>query len=173
MKPGIGISRNTFLTNARPILILFLFIFLLYIGQAYGQAKNSLGIGLALNTSKEGSGYGGVVQGEIKLAKKFSAVPSIGIETPYNGYFGLGGKYYFEPGFYVRLGGLAYLGGEEASNSGIGATVGGGYELISEQRSILDLNVHGDFIRINHQATPIVGIRLTYNFSFSKQGRIQ
>lgn len=172
MKSSPGIAKHITPLYQRSALV-FLICTAFFCTHAYSQAKNSIGAGLALNASKEGSGYGGVLQGEIKLAKEFSMVPSVGIETPYTGYFGLGGKYYIEPGFYIRLGALAYLGGEEGSDNGIGATASGGYELISEQRSILDLNLHGDFIRINHQATPIVGIRLTYNFSFSKQGRIQ
>lgn len=137
-----------------------------------GQAKNALGIGPALNSSKRGSydnptGFGGRLQGEIKLVNKISLVPSIGLEGPYNGYFGVSGKYYPVDRFHLMAGGIAYIGGD--LYSGVGPSVAVGYQILASGRHFIDLDLHGEIIKVDpYENTTVLGLRLTYNFSFSR-----
>lgn len=136
---------------------------------ANGQAKNAIGFGVGANTSGAGGGGGAVFQGEIKVTKSFSIVPSVGVEVPYVGYVGLAGKYYIAPRFYSSLGALAYFSGDDA---GIGGSMALGYEVLSTRRHIIDLALHGDAVKISDSGGntgAIVGLRLIYNFSFSKR----
>lgn len=149
-------------------LILTLLCFIFSIAAVSGQAKNSIGFGPAINSSREGGGFGAILQGEIKVARAFAIVPAIGVEIPYVAYFSLAGKYYFQSDMYVTLGALAHLGGDDGvGDSGLGGTAGIGYELVSSKSHVLDLNLHGDVMQIDGSAAPVVGLRLTYNFSFS------
>jgi len=142
------------------------------INTASGQAKNALGFGPAINVSKTGSyhregGIGARLQGEIKLANRISLVPSIGVESPYNGYLGVSGKYYPVDRFHLLLGGIAYIGGD--ISAGVGPSVGVGYQLVSSRRHFIDIDLHGEIIKVDpYENTTVLGLRLTYNFSFSK-----
>ncbi len=158
---------NTQYKTIRITVILFCFICSTQL--IYAQAKNALGAGPALNSSKFGGGFGGVLQGEIKFTRKAALVPSIGVEAPYTGYISLAGKYYFQPGIHVNLGAFLHIGGDDASDSGPGGTAGIGYEMVSSKRHILDLDFHLDVMQIERETAPIGGLRLTYNFSFSKR----
>ncbi|MEO5894002.1 MAG: hypothetical protein ABIQ31_27335 [Ferruginibacter sp.] len=135
----------------------------------HAQAKNAIGIGPAINGSKEGTGMGAVLQGEIRLAKSFALVPSIGVEIPYVGYTGLSGKYYLPNKTHVSLGGFLHVGGDDAGDSGFGGSAGFGIELLSTQKHIIDLDIHGDVFQIDGDPAFVGGLRLTYNFSFSRQ----
>lgn len=158
--------------------ILFPLLFcsiLFFTNTVNGQAKNALGIGPALNISKRGSydnptGFGGRLQGEIKLVNKISLVPSFGIEGPYTGYFGISGKYYPADRFHVMAGGIAYIGGD--LYAGIGPSLAVGYQLLASKRHFIDIDLHGDIIKVDPKGhTNIIGLRLTYNFSFSRQNK--
>ena len=138
-----------------------------FISEAKGQAKSAIGVGAALNASRENSqGFGAVLQGEIKLAKSVSLVPSVGGEVAYGIYAGLAGRYYFNPTIYVSAGGFANYNGD--SGSGSGGTGGVGFMLMSTHRQTIDLNLHGDYLKNKHQPTPIAGVRLIYSFSFTR-----
>ena len=155
------------------LLIPFFFCCVLFsINIANGQAKNALGLGPAANISKTGSygwenGFGARLQGEIKLANRVSLVPSIGVETPYSAYFGVSAKYYPVDKFHLLLGAIAYIGGDV--NAGVGPSAAVGYQLISSRRHFLDIDLHGEIIKVDpYENTTVLGIRLTYNFSFSR-----
>jgi hypothetical protein len=132
------------------------------------QAKNAIGFGLALNTTREGAGFGARLQGEVKITRSISITPAIGVETPYVVYAGFGGRYYFRPDFYGSFGALGHIGNLDGDSDGYGGTVGIGFILLSTTRDVIDLGFHTDFITLKDQGTPIVGLRLTYNFSFNK-----
>jgi len=150
----------------------FFYCILLSINNANGQAKNALGFGPAINFSKTGSydpedGLGARLQGEIKLGNRVSLVPSIGGETPYNAYFGVSGKYYPVDRFHMMLGGIAYIGGDVSA--GVGPSIALGYQLLSSQRHFIDVDFHGEIIKVEpYENTTVLGLRLTYNFSFSR-----
>jgi hypothetical protein len=145
---------------------------LFFTNTAKGQAKNALGIGPALNFSKRGSynnptGFGGRLQGEIKLINKISLIPAFGIEVPYTGYIGVSGKYYPADRFHLMAGGIAYIGGD--LYTGVGPSLAVGYQLLASKRHFIDIDLHGDIIKVDPKgSTTIIGLRLTYNFSFSK-----
>ncbi len=151
----------------------FFFGILFSVQTTMGQAKNALGIGPAINTSKQGSyntegGFGGVLQGEIKLAPKFALIPAIGVEIPYTGYGGLSVKYYPVDKVHLKLGAIAYIGGD--IDAGLAPSVDVGCQLLSSGRHFIDLDLHGEVIKIDqYENTTVIGLRLTYNFSFSKQ----
>jgi hypothetical protein len=154
-------------------LVLFFLCFIhCSINTANGQAKNALGFGPAINVSKTGAynsevGIGARLQGEIKLANRISLVPSIGGETPYSVYLGVSGKYYPIDRFHLLLGGIAYIGGD--ISAGVGPSVAVGYQLVSSSRHFIDLDFHGEIIKVDpYENTTVLGLRLTYNFSFSK-----
>jgi hypothetical protein len=154
--------------NSRNFVFSILFLCAVFCaGKAKGQAKSSIGIGAALNTSKENSqGFGAFLQGEIKLAKSVSIVPSVGGEVAYGVYAGLAGRYYFTPAIYVSAGSFANYNGE--SGSGAGATGGIGFILMSNHRQTIDLNFHGDYIKNKYQTIPVAGVRFIYSFSFTR-----
>jgi len=154
----------------KKLLTLFCFSLILVVKTVHvqAQAKSAIGLGPALNASKNGQGFGGVLMAEIKVAKAFSVEPSIGVEIPYTAYLGLAGKYYFADRIHANLGALLHIGGEDASDSGIGGTIGIGRELMVSRRHVLDLNLHGDVIKMDGNAAPVVGLRLTYQFCFGK-----
>jgi hypothetical protein len=155
-------SHHKFLTLALFAGLLFNTI------ETNAQAKHAIGIGPALNGNKDGMGFGGTLLGEIKVAKAFSIVPAIGVEIPYVGYVALGAKYYFHRSMYTNLGALLHIGGEDGADSGIGGSLGIGGALLAGKRNLLDLNLHGDAIKMDGDLAPVVGLRLTYQFSFSK-----
>jgi hypothetical protein len=147
--------------------ILFMGCLIFTVKQAGAQAKNAIGIGAALNTSRENSqGFGALLQGEIKITKSVSVVPSIGGEVTYGAYAGLGARYYLNPAIYFTAGSFAHYSGDDAG--GIGGTGGIGFMLLSSHRQTIDINLHGDYMENNHRATPIAGIRLIYSFSFTR-----
>ncbi len=149
------------------VFLILLLCAIFCIDKVKAQAKNAIGIGVALNTSRENSqGFGGLLQGEIKLIKSLSLVPSIGAEVPYVVYAGLAGRYYFNPTIYVSAGGFAHYNGDDAG--GIGGTGGIGFMLLSSHRQTIDLNLHGDYMKNDHRATPVAGIRFVYSFSFTR-----
>jgi len=154
--------------NNRDFIFSILFLCAVFCaGKAKGQAKSSIGIGAALNTSKENSqGFGALFQGEIKLAKSVSLVPSVGGEVAYGIYAGLAGRYYFNPTFYVSAGSFANYNGDDGS--GFGATGGVGFILMSTHRQTIDLNLHGDYLEYKHRSAPVAGVRLIYSFSFTR-----
>ena len=129
------------------------------------QAKNAIGLGLGLNHSKENNNSGGVMQGEIKLARSISLTPSIGVEEPYIIYAGIAGRYYFTPFLYGSLGGFTY---HNVDYGGSGGTGGIGFVLLSGHRQIFDINIHADYLNNYNEYSPIFGIRLIYSFSFNK-----
>jgi hypothetical protein len=135
---------------------------------ANAQAKNAIGIGVGLNTSKEGSGFGATLQGEIKLTNSISLTPALGIETPYVAYLGVAGRYYFNDELYGSLGGFAHVGGVDDPYIGPGGTAGIGFILLATTRDVLDLNFHADYFENDHERTTLAGLHLTYNFSFTR-----
>jgi hypothetical protein len=154
------------------LFVPFLFCIIFSINTAKGQAKTALGFGPAINISKTGSydpegGIGVRLQGEIRLANRFSLVPSIGVETPYIAYFGVSGKYYPVDKFHLMLGGIAYIGGDVSA--GVGPSIAVGYQLLSSRRHFIDIDLHGEIIKVDtYENTTVIGLRLTYNFSFSR-----
>lgn len=129
------------------------------------QAKNAIGIGFGFNTSRENSnGYGGLLQGEVKITKALSVTPYLGIEVPYIAHAGLSARYYFNKTIYASAGAFGHVDGDY---SGIGGTGGVGFILASGRHQALDLNFHGDYLK-KDRATPIAGFRLIYSFSFTK-----
>jgi hypothetical protein len=145
-------------------LILFIFITV----YANAQAKNAIGLGPAFSTSEDNpTGFGIVFQGEIKLDKSFSIVPSVGVEVPYVVYAGLAGRYYVEPRFYLHVGGFFRAGGDTFSESGPGGTAGLGYMVLSTKRNVIDLNFHGDIMNAENRSRAVGGIRIIYSFSFT------
>lgn len=154
-------------TACKAVITLILFVFIA--GYANAQAKNAIGLGPAFSTSAENpTGFGIVFQGEIKLNKSFSIVPSVGVEVPYVVYAGLAGRYYVEPRFYLHLGGFIRAGGDTFSDSGPGGTAGLGYMLLSTKRNVIDLNFHGDILSSENKSRAVGGIRIVYSFSFTR-----
>jgi hypothetical protein len=137
----------------------------------HAQAKNAIGFGLGLNATKEGVGFGAILQGEVKINKFISITPALGVETPYVVYTGLGGRYYFRPDFYGSFGAFGHIGNFDGDSDGLGGTAGIGFILLSSSRHVLDLGLHTDFFKLHDNVTPLVGLRLTYNFSFNKLNR--
>ena len=135
---------------------------------ANAQAKNAIGIGAGLNTSREGSGVGATLQGEIKLANSISLAPSLGIEIPYVAYLGVAGRYYFTDQVYGSLGAFAHVGGVDDPYIGPGGTAGIGFIVLATIRHVLDVNFHADYFENDHERTALAGLRLTYNFSFTR-----
>ncbi|MGF7041183.1 hypothetical protein [Mucilaginibacter lappiensis] len=135
---------------------------------ANAQAKNAIGIGAGLNTSREGSGVGATLQGEIKLTNSISLAPSLGIEIPYVAYLGVAGRYYFTDEVYGSLGGFAHVGGVDDPYLGPGGTAGIGFIILATTRHVLDVNFHADYFENDHERTTLAGLRLTYNFSFTR-----
>lgn len=132
----------------------------------HAQAKNAIGIDLSLNTSRENSGgFGGLLQGEVKLTKAVSLTPYIGAEVPYSALAGLSGRYYFNKTIYVSAGGFGFFDGD---HDGIGGTVGPGFILLPGHHQTLDLNFHADYMKKGQTATPVAGFRLIYSFSFTR-----
>lgn len=130
------------------------------------QAKNAIGLGIGFNTSRENSnGYGGLLQGEIKIAKAVSITPYLSVEVPYNVLGGLSGRYYFNKIIYASAGAFGYF---DADYSGYGGTGGAGFILLSGHHQTLDLNFHGDYLKKGSRATPVVGLRVIYSFSFTR-----
>ena len=148
-------------------LILVIGCFMCSAELANAQAKNAIGLGLGLNYSnKKIRDPGGVLQGEIKLAKSVSLTPFIGLEEPYIFYAGLAGRYYFTPAIYGSLGGFTY---HNVDYGGSGGTAGIGFILLLPPRQTFDINIHGDYLNNNYNKdSPLVGIRLIYSFSFNK-----
>jgi hypothetical protein len=133
--------------------------------KVHAQAKNAIGLGLALNTSRENSnGYGALLQGEVKITKAVSVTPYLGTEVPYSVQAGLSGRYYFSKIIYASAGAFGYY---DADYSGFGGTGGIGFILLSGHHQTLDLNFHGDYLKKGYRATPIAGFRLIYSFSFT------
>ncbi|QEM12755.1 hypothetical protein [Mucilaginibacter rubeus] len=147
----------------------FILLFVLLIGgtmKTYAQAKNAIGLGLSLNTSRENSnGFGALLQGEVKVAKAVSITPYLGGEVAYGVLAGLSGRYYFSKEIYTLAGAFGHL---DPDYSGFGATAGIGFIILSTRHQTLDLNFHGDYMKKGSQSTPIAGLRLIYSFSFTK-----
>lgn len=132
------------------------------------QAKNAIGIGAGFNTSKEGSGIGAILQGEVKLTNSISLTPSLAIETPYVAYLGAAARYYFSNTIYGSLGAFAHVGGVDDPYIGPGGTTGLGFIIFATTRHVIDLNIHADYFENDHERNILAGLRLTYNFSFSR-----
>lgn len=147
----------------------FILLFALLICGAlkvHAQAKNAIGLGLALNTSRENSnGFGTLLQGEIKIAPKVGISPYIGGEVTYGALGGLSGRYYFNKVVYACAGAFGHFDGDY---SGIGGTGGVGFMLLSAGHQALDLNFHGDYMKKGDRSTPVAGFRLIYSFSFTR-----
>ena len=143
---------------------------------ATGQAHNAFGLGVAINGypgryasgTQVQTGGGLAMQGEIKLANDLALVPSLGIEVPYFIYLGLSGKCYLQRSFFIHFGGFLHLGGADIYDSGPGVTGGIGVALLAEKMHSLEATLHTDIMRYDTRTKAIVGVRLTYNFSFSK-----
>ncbi|SEO87757.1 hypothetical protein SAMN05192574_11512 [Mucilaginibacter gossypiicola] len=134
--------------------------------KVHAQAKNAIGLGLALNTSRENSnGFGALLQGEVKVANAVSITPYIGGEVTYSILAGLSGRYYFSKEIYTSAGAFGHL---DPDYSGFGATAGVGFMLVSDHHQSLDLNLHGDYMKKGNQPTPVAGVRLIYSFSFTR-----
>jgi hypothetical protein len=145
-----------------------LFFALLICGavKVHAQAKNAIGLGLALNTSRENSnGFGALLQGEIKIARAVSITPYLGGEVTYGALAGLSGRYYFSKTTYVSAGTFGFFDGD---HDGVGGTAGVGFMLLSDRHQALDLNFHGDFMKKEELSVPIAGFRLIYSFSFTR-----
>ncbi|WP_184550699.1 hypothetical protein [Mucilaginibacter sp. FT3.2] len=137
--------------------------------RAIAQAKNAIGVGPALGVSEDNiPGFGIAFQGEIRLNKQFSIAPSFGVEIPYVVYAGLAGRYYVQPGLYVHLGGFIRAGGDVFSDSGPGGTAGVGFIVLSTKRNVIDLNLHADVMSYENRSRTVAGMRITYNFSFTR-----
>ncbi|HEX8023716.1 hypothetical protein [Mucilaginibacter sp.] len=147
----------------------FILLFALQICGAvkvHAQAKNAIGLGFGFNTSRENStGFGGILQGEIKITKAVSLTPYLSAEVPYNVLAGLSGRYYFNKTIYASAGAFGYY---DADYSGFGGTGGVGFILLSGRHQALDLNFHGDYLKKGYRATPVAGFRLIYSFSFTR-----
>ena len=151
------------------------FILILHKTSSYEQAKSSIGLGPAFNLSADGSGAGVIFQGELKLTKSISIAPALGIEVPYLVHVGLAGRYYLQPEFYLLLGGFTNAGVQSAnarvqqrSYGGAGGTAGPGFALPLNKQNVLDFNLHFDMLRRRDDYFLLGGIRVTYNFAFSK-----
>jgi len=145
-----------------------LFFALLICGglKVHAQAKNAIGLGFGFNTSRENStGFGGILQGEIKITKAVSLTPYLSAEVPYSVLAGLSGRYYFNKTIYASAGAFGYYDGDY---SGFGGTAGVGFILLSGLHQTLDLNFHGDYLKKGNRATPVAGFRLIYSFSFTR-----
>ncbi|MEN0056551.1 MAG: hypothetical protein AAGC65_22935 [Mucilaginibacter sp.] len=135
---------------------------------ANAQAKNAIGLGAGLNTSGKGAGFGAILQGEVKLNNSISINPSLGIETPYIAYVGATGRYYLSDEVYGSLGGFAHIGGIDDPSISPGGTAGIGFIVLATNHHVVDLNFHVDYFESDNERLTLAGLRLTYNFSFTK-----
>jgi hypothetical protein len=150
----------------KTIFILLITLFVCGVVKVNAQAKNAIGIGLSLNSSRENSmGFGGILQGEVKITKALSITPYLAAEVPYSALAGISARYYFGKEIYVLAGGFGHFDGDY---SGIGGTAGVGFILTSSRHQALDLNFHGDYLKKGQTSTPVAGLRLIYSFSFSR-----
>ncbi|MDN3550379.1 hypothetical protein [Mucilaginibacter aquaedulcis] len=134
----------------------------------HAQAKNAIGLGVGLNTSREGAGFGAILQGEVKLTNAISITPSLGAEIPYVVHLGIGGRYYFSDEVYGALGTFGHIGGDDGASAGLGGTAGIGFILLATSRHVVDLNFHADLFENDHRRITVAGLRLIYSFSLSR-----
>lgn len=150
----------------RTTFILLLSLLVCGAVKVHAQAKNAIGLGLGFNTSRERSvGYGGLLQGEIKITKAVSVTPYLSVEDPYYVVGGLSGRYYFNKIIYASAGAFGFF---DSDYSGYGGTGGAGFIMLSGHHQTLDLNVHGDYLKKGSRVTPFAGLRLIYSFSFTR-----
>lgn len=147
-------------------LLLFSMLLILNPDKLPAQARSGLGIGAAINASKEGQGYGGIFYGEIKVADPVSIVPAIGLEIPHGAYFSLNGRYYPKQEFYVHAGPLIHLGSLETGDSGVGGSIGLGLSPRLSKHIALDFNLHMDLIHMSNALRPVVGFRAAFQGIF-------
>jgi hypothetical protein len=159
---------------------------------AEGQARSSIGFGGG-PAFPIGSGYkvGSTLalQFNVRLSNKVALAPLLGIETiisqnkgRYNGYYFEGSprgvnlvmlslpvRYYITERIFATLAPTLYVGGEDAGSSGIGGTVGLGYDLPVDPRNDLELMLHCDRLLVYEHPIVVAGLRLAYKINFHKK----
>ncbi|MBS7565631.1 hypothetical protein KHS38_14560 [Mucilaginibacter sp. Bleaf8] len=160
--------------------------------KTYSQARSSIGIGGGINYPLQ-SGYhigrDKVIQGNIRLKDALTLMPTIGLENiesdkkgVYNGYYFVGSgrsvdlvflnvaaRYYFYKRFFAFAGPSIYLGGDDAGSSGLGGTLGGGYDWAVDHYSSLEFSLRADVMPVYDKTVPVSGLRVVYKFNFSRR----
>lgn len=116
-------------------------------------------------------------------------MPTLGLENiesdkkgTYNGYYFVGSgrsvglvflnvaaRYYFYKRFFAFAGPSVYVGGDDASSSGLGGTLGGGYDWAVDHYSSLEFSLRADVLPVYDKTVPVSGLRVAYKFNFSRR----
>jgi hypothetical protein len=171
------------------VLLVTLFFYCIH---AHAQARGSIGFGAGPALPLE-SGYKvgntWALQASAKLSNKFALTPTLSIERivsqnkgHYNGYYFEGSPrginllmlslpvhYYITEGVFAALGPTLFVGGEDASSSGIGGTGGVGYDLPVDAHNSFELMLHCDRVLVYDHPVTLLGLRLTYKFNFRRR----
>ncbi|KAA2240679.1 hypothetical protein F0L74_31540 [Chitinophaga agrisoli] len=177
--------------SSQSVRIAFLAILSFYYMHAGGQARSSAGFGIGPNLPI-GSGYPvgttGALQISAKLSNKVALTPLIGVtsikgqrEARYNGYYyvessqnvallmtSLPVRYYITKGLFTTLAPSLYVGGEDASSSGIGGTAGVGYDLALDPVNSLEFMLHCDAVPVYENEVGVIGLRILYKINFHR-----
>jgi hypothetical protein len=173
--------------------VAFLFCFnTINIHQSYGQVRSSVGFGIGVNHPLQGGyrfGKDWAIQANIRTSKKAALVPAIGIESvegnnkgTYNGYYFTGsgrsvnlvflrlaGKYYFNNNVFGFAGPALYVGGDDAGSSGIGGSIGVGYDMDLDNLNNLEFTFRTDVRPVYSKMVPVAALGIAYKFNFTKR----
>ncbi|WP_158825733.1 hypothetical protein [Mucilaginibacter lacusdianchii] len=173
------------------IAAFFAFTFLsIPISYSQIRSRSSIGVGVGINQPMQNGyriGRDRVIQANIRLNRRLTLMPTLGVENikgnnkgAYNGYYftesgrsvGLvflnpAMRYYFSKTLFGFAGPSVYIGGENASSSGLGGTAGAGYDWPVDDYSSLELSLRADVLPVYSKTVPVAGLRLAYKFNFS------
>jgi hypothetical protein len=175
--------------SIRPFLLVLFGTVLLCSTEVRAQARGSIGLGAGINVPLASGFVPGstwVLQTSARLSNRFALTPALGIEHiksdkkgRYNGYYfegsgrgvslltlNLSTRYYINRTLYVTAGPTLYVGGEDASSSGLAGTAGFGYDLKLDRHNNLELLLHADAVPDYGTMLTVAGLRLLYKFNF-------
>ncbi|WP_345950085.1 hypothetical protein ABDD95_01245 [Mucilaginibacter sp. PAMB04274] len=161
---------------ARPIL-LSIVLFNIAFKVAYGQARNSIGVGAGLNFPfKTGYSIGRdrVLQMQLFSKKQWAFMPVLGLEK-FKGkqeanmdvaFLNMAAKYYVSKTVFIYAGPSVYAGGNDNGVAGAGGAVGAGYDWTLDGFSSIEFSLRTDFLQAYTRLPPAAGIRVAYKFNF-------
>ncbi len=185
-------GKSLYMKSSQFFKLALLAILSSYYINAQGQARSSIGFGIGPNVPiKSGYTVGTTwaLTVSAKLSNKFALTPLIGVESiksqnkgRYNGYYFEGSplgvsllmtslpvRYYITDGIFATLGPTLYIGGEDASSSGIGGTAGIGYDLPLDLLNSIEFMLHCDQVFVYEQPVTVIGLRLAYKINFRRK----